>query len=175
MAESRKPRLRRQEGTDPSSGAHPEPISRRPDATDLAILRELTRDGRMSINQLAHRVNLSRTNAYARVARLRDERVIEAFTVRVDPKKAGLPVAALVAVNVEQKDWRLLRQKLVAFDEIEYFAFTTGEFDLVLLVRAPDNDTLRDVILERLSAIEGVRTTTTFVILDDGWAPSHSG
>lgn len=141
--------------------------SRQPDATDLAILRELTRDGRISINELAQRVNLSRTNAYARVARLREESVIEAFTVRVDPKKVGLPVAALVAVNVEQKDWRRLREKLDAFHEIEYYAFTTGEFDLVLLVRAPDNDTLRDVILERLSAIEGVRTTTTFVILDD--------
>lgn len=141
--------------------------SRPPDATDLAILRELTRDGRISINELAQRVNLSRTNAYARVARLRDDGVIEAFTVRVDPKKVGLPVAALVAVNVEQKDWRRLREKLDSFEEIEYYAFTTGEFDLVLLVRAPDNDTLRDVILERLSAIEGVRTTTTFVILDD--------
>lgn len=37
----------------------------------------------------------------------------------------------------------------------------------ILLVRAPDNETIRDVILERLHTMEGVRSTTTFFILDD--------
>lgn len=133
----------------------------------MAILQELLHNSRVSINELAERVKVSRTNAYSRLARLKQEGVIEAFTVRLNPKKVGLPVAALVAVNVDQNAWRHLREELDAFAEIEYYAFTTGQFDLILLVRAPDTETLRDVILERLSAIEGVGTTTTFVILDD--------
>jgi DNA-binding Lrp family transcriptional regulator len=44
---------------------------------------------------------------------------------------------------------------------------TAGGFDFVLLVRAPDVETLRDVVLERLAGLPGVRSTQTMFILDE--------
>ena len=54
------------------------------DSTDLAILDELRRDARTSVSEVATRVGISRANAYARVKRLVDSRVIQGFTIDVD-------------------------------------------------------------------------------------------
>ena len=45
-----------------------------------------------------------------------------------------------------------------------------GRFDLMLIARAESIPALRDVLLERIQRIEGVRSTETVVILDEiGW------
>jgi len=50
---------------------------------------------------------------------------------------------------------------------VEYLGFTTGTFDLVLLVRAPDMETLRDVVLERLQSMPEIRSTQTSFVLEE--------
>lgn len=137
------------------------------DETDLHILRELRDDSRLSINELAERVAVSRTNAYARLARLKDDGLITHFTIRVDSAKIGLTVSAFIAVRVQQPDWQPVRDELLAIPQVEYCATTAGEFDLVVIVRAETNDIIRDLILNRLRTIKGIRTTRTFWILDD--------
>ncbi|MGH9185967.1 MAG: Lrp/AsnC family transcriptional regulator [Acidimicrobiales bacterium] len=137
------------------------------DPTDTNILRVLRDEGRISISELGNRVNVSRANAYARVAHLRAWGVIQGFTIRVDPKKAGLGIGALVAVSVQQHRWRSILAALSKMNEVEYCAVTAGDFDIVILVRAPKVETIRDVILERLHSIDGVESTRTFFILDE--------
>jgi DNA-binding Lrp family transcriptional regulator len=131
------------------------------------MLDVLRVDGRISMTELAERVGVSRANAYSRFERLRTDGVIEGFTARIDPRRLGLAVHALVTMQVEQHSWRRVRTELLAMDEVEYVAFTTGEFDVVILVRAADVEELRDVILVRLQAMAEVRGTRTILILDE--------
>lgn len=137
------------------------------DPTDLAILEALRDDGRLPVASLAERVGVSRANAYTRIDRLRAEGVIEGFTIRVAPTAVGLGISALVLVSCRQPAWRALRDQLRGMSEVEYCALTTGEHDALLLVRVPDVETLRDVILERLQAIEGVHNTQTIFVLEE--------
>ena len=60
-----------------------------------------------------------------------------------------------------------LLEKLKELPGAQYVALTAGGFDFVLLVRAPDVETLRDVVLERLAGLPGVRSTQTMFILDE--------
>ena len=115
------------------------------DDVDRNIITALVEDGRLSVNELAHRVGVSRATAYARLDRLRSDGVITGFTATVDPAKAGLGVAALILVNVEQNEWRAARDELLHLPGVEYLAFTSGGFDLVALVRVASIDALRDV------------------------------
>jgi len=137
------------------------------DAVDRRIIELLTEDGRMSINELAGHVHVSRATAYARVERLRTDGVITGFTATVDPAKVGYSVAALVLVNVDQSQWREVREAVLRLPGLEYFAFTSGGFDLVLLVRLPDIGDLRDVVLVRLHDIPGIRAAQTIFVLDE--------
>jgi DNA-binding Lrp family transcriptional regulator len=137
------------------------------DEVDRLLVRELVADGRLSISALAERANVSRATAYARFDRLVSSGVITGFTATVDHAKAGLPIAALILVNVEQHSWRQVRDECLTLPGVVYIAFTSGGFDMVLLVRVPDVVALRDVVLVRLQGSPYVRSTQTIFVLDD--------
>jgi DNA-binding Lrp family transcriptional regulator len=53
-------------------GTEPVPL----DDIDRSIISELTRDGRMSVTQVAENVHISRAHAYTRIGRLTSEGVL---------------------------------------------------------------------------------------------------
>ena len=127
------------------------------DAVDRQIVDLLIADGRMSLNELAAQVHVSRATAYPRLDRLQATGVITGFTVTVDPPSSATRSPRSVLVNVDQSQWRDVREAVVQLPGIEYLAFTSGGFDLVLLVRLPDIEDLRDVVLVRLHDIPAIR------------------
>jgi len=137
------------------------------DATDRELLEVLADDGRIAVAALAARVGISRAAAYTRLDNLRQSGVIEGYSVRVNPARLGLGVTALVLISGRQPAWRSLRRRLVSMPEVEYCAFTTGEYDALLVVRVRDVETLRDVVLERLQASEEIRSTQTIFVLEE--------
>jgi len=145
------------------AGHPPVPIDR----IDRRILELLRDDGRLPVAALAERAGISRANAYTRLERLRSEGVIRGFAASVDAERLGLGISALVLISGRQPAWRALREQLLHMPEIEYCAFTTGEYDALVLVRVPDVETLRDVILERLQSSPAVRATQTIFVLDE--------
>lgn len=140
------------------------------DATDRAILRVLRDDGRLPVADLARAVHVSRANAYTRLERLRASGVLQGFSARVDPARAGLGLCAVVLLALvpgAQPRWRQLREELVAMPEIEYAALVTGDADVLLMVRAPDMDGLRAFLLERVQSLGTVRSTLTLFVLEE--------
>ncbi len=152
----------------PRHGRPPTPPAPPLDAVDRRLVSELMADGRLSVRELAGRIGVSRANAYARLERLHRDGVIEGYSARVRPQALGLGISAIVIVGVVQNGWRSLRAAIEAsFPEVEYVALTTGEFDMLLVVRCDTIETLRDVVLERLHTTPEVRSTRTLFILDE--------
>lgn len=137
------------------------------DDLDRRLLAELARDGRISIRSLAQRAGMSRANAYARVDRLVQEGVIRGFGARLDPDAAGLGTSAYVTVQIEQNSWRQVSERLRHIPYVEHFALVGGDFDVLVLVRAPDNAALRHVVLEEIQDIPTVRATRTWLVFDE--------
>lgn len=137
------------------------------DATDLAILRELRDDGRCSVTTLAGRVGVSRANAYQRLDRLTREGVIRRFTVEVDEAAVGLPVSALVLVDVEQPRWAEAQAAIAGLESVAFAGLAGGDHDIVVLVRVRDIEAIRDTVLRQLHSIPGVRSTRTLLMLDE--------
>jgi Lrp/AsnC family transcriptional regulator, leucine-responsive regulatory protein len=137
------------------------------DAVDHAIVDALRADGRLSMAKLAEQVSISRANAYRRVADLEDRGVIQGYSARIDPAALGLDLAALIMVTADQRQWRTLQHDLAEVPGVVYQAAATGPFDHVLLVRVAAVETLRDVVLEKLHSIPGVRSTQTVFLLDE--------
>lgn len=137
------------------------------DAIDRRLIDLLRDDGRCSVNELAQQAGISRANAYQRMSRLWANGVITGFTVRTDPRRAGFTVAALVIVNVDQHSWRDVLAKLRHLPGARYVALTAGGFDFVVLVRVADVEALREMVLERLQTMSGVRSTQTMFILEE--------
>jgi DNA-binding Lrp family transcriptional regulator len=151
-------------------------VSSRPlDDVDRRMLGILVDYGRMSVNELAIRAGVSRATAYARYDRLVADGVISRFRADVNPQAIGLDVAAMILINVQQGAWPITRDKVGRLPGVEYVAMTSGEFDFVLLVRAPDIAALRDVVLHRLQSMPEVRSTHTIFVLDEERHPIGVG
>jgi DNA-binding Lrp family transcriptional regulator len=137
------------------------------DDTDRRILDELVLDGRMSMRTLADRLHVSRANAYARVDRLQKSGVIRGFRADVDPVASGLATTAYVTLNLRQADWRRIRERLQALPGIAHIGLVGGDFDVILLVRARDNEDLRRLVLDEIQGMEGVLTTRTLLVFEE--------
>ena len=70
------------------------------DTVDLAILRELQRDGRTSNAQLAARAGVAPSTALTRTRALRDRGVVRGVHADVDPARVGRPLQVLIAVRL---------------------------------------------------------------------------
>jgi DNA-binding Lrp family transcriptional regulator len=149
---------------DPMLGATPVPDL---DETDRAIVGELWRDARLSVRTLAARVHISRTNAYARLERLIADGVITGFGARIDPRRAGLGTSAYVMVTIEQNAWRAVADDLRRIPHVEQVTLVGGDFDILVLVRTPDNATLRDVVLGHIQDVDRVRATRTWLVFEE--------
>lgn len=141
--------------------------SRPLDPADRRIIGELVADGRLSIRTLAERLHISRANAYARLHRLLDDGVIRGFSARVNPERAGLGTSAYVSLTIEQQAWPTVRDALRTVSYVEHMALVGAEVDVLLLVRAPDNATLRRVVLDDIQAVPGVKETRTWLIFGE--------
>ncbi|MDX3517794.1 Lrp/AsnC family transcriptional regulator [Streptomyces scabiei] len=137
------------------------------DAVDRQILARLLKDGRVSVRALADQVHISRANAYTRIGRLLADEVVTGFTAQLNPQRAGLGTSAYVTMSIEQNAWRDIASELREIPYIEHVALVTGDFDVLALVRTPDNALLRRIVLENIQAIAGVRSTRTWLVFDE--------
>ncbi|MTD54373.1 Lrp/AsnC family transcriptional regulator [Amycolatopsis pithecellobii] len=137
------------------------------DDIDQAMLTELSADARISVRALADRLNISRANAYNRLERLTRDRVITGFSADIDPMRAGLGTSAYVMLTVEQTSWRTIEGGLRKIPYVEHIALVGGDFDVLVLVRTPDNAALREIVLEQIQAVEGIRSTRTWLIFEE--------
>lgn len=142
------------------------------DPVDRAILDVLRTDSRTSIRDVASQVGISRANAYARVKRMVDTKVIRKFTVDVDHAALGLGLSAYVHVRTKQNSWKSFRKKVWELEEAAHVALVTGDFDCVILVRARDADHLRELVLERIQSLPEVVATQTVLVFEEHVGPS---
>ena len=137
------------------------------DELDRRIIALLTADGRLSMNDLAARVNVSRATAYNRVERLRTTGVITGFHATADPAAIGYPIAALLLFKLVQGQWPTAREQLLRVPGLQYLAFTSGTFDAVAMVRLPDMAALRELVLDTLHGQHLAQSTQTIFMLDE--------
>jgi DNA-binding Lrp family transcriptional regulator len=144
----------------------PLPPPRPLDAIDQDILRMLRRDGRASIRSVAERVHVSRANAYARINRLIEDGVIRGFGARIDHERAGQGTSAYITLTIVQNSWRSVRDRLRALPGVSHLALVSGDFDVLMLVHAPDNRALRELVLTRLHSMPEVISTRTLLVFE---------
>ncbi|RJO73822.1 Lrp/AsnC family transcriptional regulator [Nocardia panacis] len=147
------------------------PLTHELDDIDRRLIRELVANGRISMRALAESAHISRAHAYVRVERLQEAGIIDGYTTRISHERAGLGASAFIALSIKQDSWRGLAKQLRTLPFVEHFALVGGDFDVLVLVRAPDNHTLRNIVLDQLNSLEGVRATRTWLIFDEANGP----
>src|SRR5436853_6149478 len=119
------------------------------DDIDLAILRALQADGRVSNVELATRCNLSPSSTLERVRRLERSGVVEGYTARVNPRALGHNVVVFIHVTMREHDQKAVArfEKAVAsLPEVLECHQTAGDFDFLLKALVKDVAELRGIL-----------------------------
>ncbi|MCY4333452.1 MAG: Lrp/AsnC family transcriptional regulator [Litoreibacter sp.] len=139
------------------------------DDYDRAILRLMSAEGRISITELAGRINLSNTPTQARVKRLEKDGIIRGYKALLDPVQLGLDHIAFVEVKLDDTREAALRafnEAVMAVPEVEECHMTASQFDYLLKVRTSDIRAYRRVLGEQISALPHVSNTSTHVVME---------
>ena len=69
------------------------------DSIDIQLLHLLDADARSSIADLARSLNMSAPSVSERLRRLKESGVIQSFTIEIDPKALGYPLAFYIRIR----------------------------------------------------------------------------
>lgn len=108
------------------------------DRYDVAILRELQKDARLSNAELAARIGLSAAPTWRRVKWLEEQRFITGYRAELDRRKLGLGVLAFVRVDADRHTGsatRGLEDAIRRLPEVVacHYISGTGTFELQVL------------------------------------------
>ena len=143
------------------------------DRYDLAILRILADDGRITKSRLAEEINLSISPAWERVKRLEESRVIDRYVALVPPEAVGLGLTAYLNVRLEKhtethkrNPMDLFRASVQTWPEVVECASLTGEMDYLLRVVVADMAHYSRFIMDTLLKHPSVQDCKTSFVLD---------
>lgn len=135
------------------------------DDIDRRLIDALTLDGRASASVLATKVGLSQTAVTRRLKRLEANGVIGGYTVRVDQRKLGFPVEALIELRfVGRTRPKSMDDAASAMGEVLAVFTVSGNYDALIWVRLRDVAHLTEII-DALRQTAGVVDTRSHVIL----------
>jgi DNA-binding Lrp family transcriptional regulator len=158
--------------TEPTTQLDDSPKDHRPadlDHVDRRILSLLHGDARMTNNALAEMVGIAPSTCHGRVRRLVDLGVIRGFYTDIDPVAVGLPLQAMISVNLQSNARGKIRsfiQQIRSRRQVMDVYFLAGADDFILHVAARDTEDLRSFVVENLNADADVAGTQTSLIFE---------
>ncbi len=134
------------------------------DSVDIALIRELARDGRATLAALAEHVGLSVSAVQARIKRLEADGTIVGYRAVIDPEAAGRPLAAFIEITpLDPAQPDTAPAQLAHLDAIEACHSIAGDAAYILFVRVATPRALEELIRDIRQAAS-VRTRTTIVL-----------
>ena len=134
------------------------------DDMDARVVAAVQRDPRASYAQLAALIGASETTVQRRLQRLRSSGAIAVIAV-VDAQLCGLGDPALVYLTTEPRATLRVAHTLAARPDVRFVSIVNGHNDIVCELIVRDRTHLANVLLVELSAIDGVRSTSTAIVL----------
>ena len=138
------------------------------DRIDRKILSALRGNGRLTVAQLAEEVGLSSSPCWTRLKRLESLKIIEGYTVNVNPKAIGIHEVFFIEITLERHDDEMLEnfsEALADIPEVVEAHLVTGDYDYLVKVAVKDAEHYERFLRKKLYSIKGIRhTRSTFAL-----------
>ena len=138
------------------------------DQINRRILRELTRDGRISNLDLADRVGLSPSACLRRVQELERLGIIRGYRAVLDPAKMGMGFTAYLGVGLGEHTkaaQEAFEQAAAQAPEVVECHNITGTIEYLLRVECADLPAYKTFHTDVLGTLPHVTSLTTYVVM----------
>lgn len=138
------------------------------DEKDLAILRLLQENGKITVREIASKIHLSTTPVHERIKRMEDTGVILQYAALIDYSKVkkGLMVICYISLKEHNKKSGAKFIKTIhELPEVIECYNISGEFDFMLKVVSGSMDAYYDFHVNKLGQLENIgHMQSTFVM-----------
>ena len=139
------------------------------DRFDLKILQALQLNGALSNQDLAEQVGLTAAPCSRRVKQLEDAGVIASRVVRIDERKVNLSMIVLLNISMDKhtpERFAVFEETIADIPEVmECYLITGNTADYQLKIAVPDLESYYDILLGKITRIEGVSGAHSSFIL----------
>lgn len=135
------------------------------DQTDKKIIDILIENSRMSYADIARKLGVSEATVFKRIKKLKDEGVIESFTLQLEPSKIGKNVYISIGLTVNPVLLDEIAKKLSNFDEVSEVYITVGEHNIIAHALIKDNDAFNNFLMNKIYKLEGITKIDINIIL----------
>lgn len=140
------------------------------DAIDRSILLLLQKDGKITIKEIAERLNLTTTPIFERVKKLERDGYIKSYKAILDRKKVGFQLMAFcnITLNQHQKDFiKKFEKDIQRFPEVVECYHVAGMFDYLIKIYAEDMERYQDFLSNKLASLENIsKVQSSFVMTE---------
>jgi Lrp/AsnC family leucine-responsive transcriptional regulator len=128
------------------------------DKLDCRILELLQRNARMSNTEIGKRIGLSQPAVTARIQRLEDDGVIEGYGARINARRAGLEISALIRLKTTHDKIEACLRMFDAMPAITAADRVTGEDCFIVRATVGAMSQL-EAVIDSLAAFGAVSTS----------------
>ena len=140
---------------------------------DLAILVLIQENSKLTANQIAKKINAPITTVFAKTKRMEELGIIKQYRAILSPEKLGLATSAfiLASVSYRGKDdvpitQREVAEEIAKFPEVQEVHVITGDWDLLMKLRAENVEAVGKFVVDKLRHIKGLEKTLTCMVFE---------
>ena len=144
------------------------------DEKDLAILSLIQADGKLTAKQIAKKTGVPLTTVFAKTKRMEEQGVIRGFRAIVAPDKLSAGTASFILASVSYRtkaddtpvSQRAVAEEIAKFPEVQEVHIITGDWDLLIKLRAENVEAIGKFVVDKLRLIKGLEKTLTCMVFE---------
>ena len=144
------------------------------DEKDMAILSLIQENSKLTAKQIAKKIDAPITTVFAKTKRMEELGVIKGHRAILAPEKLEAGTAAFLLASVSYRakaddlpiSQRTVAEEIARFPEVQEVHIITGDWDLLVKLRAESVDAVGKFVVDKLRLIKGLEKTLTCMVFE---------
>lgn len=144
------------------------------DDKDIKILSLLQENSNIPLKKLSKLLSSPITTVHSRIKKLEKLGVIKGYKAIINPNSVGLSTTAFILASFKYKieregspiSQREIAKKIARLPGVQEVHIITGDWDILIKVKAKNVHDVGKFVLDKLRLIEGIEKTLTCVVFE---------
>jgi len=142
------------------------------DSGDITVLRIIQDNCRLTAREISDRTGLPVTTVFAKIKRIERLGLITGYHATLKAAELGASTTAYVFASFAHKteegavSQRKVAKRIADFPEVQEVHIVSGEWDILIKVKANDVDSIGKFVVDKLRLVEGIQKTLTCVVFE---------
>ena len=144
------------------------------DEKDIAILKLVQENSKLTANQIAKKIGSPITTVFAKTKRMEELGIIKQYRAILAPEKLNLGTAAFILASVSYRSksddtpvsQRIVAEEIARFPEVQEVYIITGDWDLLVKLRDENVNAIGKFVVDKLRLIKGLEKTLTCMVFE---------